>query len=133
VALIVLLASFAKTQNRSSVALDTSETLFSVLTAINTCGYDQELGTSDPLRSQVRSEVAHVLDRSQEAKDATAAMCKYYDDHKQPEASKNLSQYVSLALYLNPAPNLTAKVKEADMPPDATAVMGILPLMQKFY
>ena len=59
-ALIVLLASFAKTQNRSSVALDTSETLFSVLTAINTCGYDQELGTSDPLRSQVRSEVAHV-------------------------------------------------------------------------
>jgi Tetratricopeptide repeat len=133
VVLIVLLASFAETQNRSSVALDTSETLFSVLTAINTCGYDQELGTSDPLRSQVRSEVAQVRERSQEAKDATAAMCKYYDDHKQPEASKNLSQYVSLALYLNPAPNLTAKVKEADMPPDATAVMGILPLMQKFY
>ncbi len=40
---------------------------------------------------------------------------------------------MSLALYLNPAPNLTAKVKEADMPPDAVAVLGILPMLQKFY
>jgi hypothetical protein len=60
-------------------------------------------------------------------------MCKYYEEHRPPEASRTLAQYVSLALYLNPAPNLTAKVKEADMPPDATAVIGILPLMQKFY
>ncbi len=115
------------------MALDTSETLFTVLTAINTCGYDQELGVSDPLRSRVRSEVARARANSQPAKDATVAMCKYYDEHAQPEASKALSQYISLALFLNPAPNLTAKVKEADMPPDATAVLGILPLMQKFY
>ena len=115
------------------MALDTSETLFTVLTAINTCGYDQELGVSDPLRSRVRSEVARARANSQPAKDATVAMCKYYDEHAQPEASKALSQYISLALFLNPAPNLTAKVKEADMPPDATVVLGILPLMQKFY
>jgi len=31
---------------------------FTVLTAINICGYDQELDISDPLRAQVRSEVA---------------------------------------------------------------------------
>ncbi len=131
--LIALLAEFSPGQNQSSVALDTSEALFTVLTAINTCGYDQELGVSDPLRSRVRSEGARVRDSSQEAKDATQAMCKYYDEHRQPDASKTLSQYISLALYLQPAPNLTAKVKEADMPPDATAVLGILPLMQKFY
>ena len=131
--LIALLAEFCPAENQSSVALDTSETLFTVLTAINTCGYDQELGVSDPLRLQVRSEVAKARANSQQAKDATQAMCKYYDDHLQPEASKALSQYTSLALFLNPAPNLTAKVKEADMPPDATAVLGILPLMQKFY
>jgi tetratricopeptide (TPR) repeat protein len=133
VVLIALLAEFSPGQNQSSVALDTSEALFTVLTAINTCGYDQELGVSDPLRSRVRSEVARARDSSQEAKDATQAMCKYYDEHRQPDASKTLSQYISLALYLQPAPNLTAKVKEADMPPDATAVLGILPLMQKFY
>jgi Tetratricopeptide repeat len=133
VVLIALLAEFSPAQNQSSVALDTSESLFTVLTSINTCGYDQELNVSDPLRSQVRSEVARARQNSQEVKDAIAAMCKYYDEHRPPEASKTLSQYVSLALYLNPAPNLTAKVKEADMPPDATAVIGILPLMQKFY
>jgi len=133
VVLIALLAEFSPGQNQSSVALDTSEAVFTVLTAINTCGYDQELGVSDPLRSRVRSEVARARDSSQEAKDATQAMCKYYDEHRQPDASKTLSQYISLALYLQPAPNLAAKVKEADMPPDATAVLGILPLMQKFY
>jgi hypothetical protein len=96
--LIALLAEFCLAENQSSVALDTSETLFTVLTAINTCGYDQELGVSDPLRLQVRSEVAKARASSQQAKDATQAMCKYYDDHLQPEASKALSQYTSLAL-----------------------------------
>jgi len=133
VVLIALLAEFSPGQNQSSVALDTSEALFTVLTAINTCGYDQELGVSDPLRSRVRSEVARARDSSQEAKDATQAMCKYYDEHRQPDASKTLSRYLSLPLCLQPAPKLPAKVKEADMPPDATAVLGILPLMQKFY
>jgi len=127
--LIALLAVFSPAQNQSSVALDTSETLFTVLTAINTCGYDQELGVSDPLRSRVRSEVARARESSADAQNATQAMCKYYEEHRPPDASKTLSQYVSLALYLNPAPNLTAKVKEADMPPDATAVLGILPLL----
>ena len=131
--LIALLAVFSPAQNQSSVALDTSETLFTVLTAINTCGYDQELGVSDPLRSRVRSEVARARESSPDAQNATQALCKYYEEHRPPDASKTLSQYVSLALYLNPAPNLTAKVKEADMPPDATAVLGILPLLQKFY
>ena len=60
-------------------------------------------------------------------------MCKFYDLHQTPDTSKLLAEYVSLALYLNPAPNLTPKVKEADMPPDAVAVVGILPLLQKFY
>ena len=47
------------------------------------------------------------------AKDATLTMCKYYDEHRQPDASKALSQFISLALFLNPAPNLTSKVKGA--------------------
>jgi hypothetical protein len=131
-ALFVLLAELSPAQTRSPVALDTSETLFTVLTAINTCGYDQELGVSDPLRSRIRSEVARARESSQEAKDATEAMCQYYQQHQQPDASKTLAQYVSLALYLNPPPDLTARVKEADLPPDATAVIGILPLLQKF-
>jgi hypothetical protein len=131
-ALFALLAELSLAQNQSPVALDTSETLFTVLTAINTCGYDQDLDASDPLRSRVRAEVAKARQESPGAEDATQAMCQYYQEHQQPDASKTLAQYVSLALYLNPPPALTAKVKDADMPPDAALVMGILPLLQKF-
>jgi tetratricopeptide (TPR) repeat protein len=131
-ALFALSAELSMAQNQTPVALDTNETLFTVLTAINSCGYDQELGVSDPLRAQVRSQVALARQKSQEASDAADAMCKYYQEHQTPDASKALSQYVSLALYLNPPPALTTKVKEADMPPDATIVVGILPFMQKF-
>jgi hypothetical protein len=131
--LLILLVGVSGAENHSSVALDTSETLFSVLTAINTCGYDQELGASDPLRSKVRSAVARARQNVPGADEATQAMCQYYEEHRPPDNSRVLSEYVSLALYLNPAPNLTAKVKDADLPPDAVAVLGILPLLQKFY
>jgi tetratricopeptide (TPR) repeat protein len=131
--LLILLVGVSGAENHSSVALDTSETLFSVLTAINTCGYDQELGGSDPLRSKVRSAVARARQNVPGADEATQAMCQYYEEHRPPDNSRVLSEYVSLALYLNPAPNLTAKVKDADLPPDAVAVLGILPLLQKFY
>ena len=87
-ALFALLAELSLAQNQSPVALDTSETLFTVLTAINTCGYDQDLGVSDPLRTQVRAEVARARQVSQEAEDATQAMCQYYHEHQQPDASR---------------------------------------------
>ena len=48
---IVLSKASGLAQNRPQVSLETSETLFTVLTAINTCGYDQELNVSDPLRT----------------------------------------------------------------------------------
>lgn len=131
-ALFALLAELSPAQNQSPVAMDTSQTLFTVLTAINTCGYDQDLDVSDALRIRVRSEVARVRQSSPDAESATQAMCQYYQEHQQPDVSKALAQYVSLALYLNPPPALTAKVKDADMPPDAALVLGILPLMQKF-
>ena len=130
--MFALLAELSPAQNQSPVALDTNQTLFTVLTAINTCGYDQDLNASDALRSRVRSEVARVRQSSPDAESATQAMCQYYQEHQQPDATKALAEYISLALYLNPPPALTAKVKDADMPPDAALVLGILPLMQKF-
>jgi hypothetical protein len=132
-ALIALMPELSLGQNQPKVALDTSETLFTVLTAINTCGYDQELGVSDPLRSQIRTEVAKAIQVSDENKETTQAMCQRYDEHRQPDSSRTLAQYLSLALYLNGPPGFAPKVKESELPPDATSVLGILPLMQRFY
>jgi tetratricopeptide (TPR) repeat protein len=115
------------------VSLDTSETLFTVLTAINTCGYDQELNTSDPLRSEIRAEVAKAVQNTPEAQDAVGPMCQFYREHQPPDGSRDLAQYVSLALYLQDPPTFTPKVKQAELPPEAAVVAGIVPLMQAFY
>ena len=128
---LVVASSFA--QNRPQVSLETSETLFTVLTAINTCGYDQELNASDPLRTQIRSEVAKAVANTAGAQDVIALMCGFYRQHQATEAARDLSQYVSLALYLEEPPAFTPKVKQTDLPPDAAAVADGVPLMQAFY
>jgi hypothetical protein len=124
-------SSFA--QNQPPVSLETSETLFTVLTTINTCGYDQELNISDPLRTQIRSEVAKAVEDIAGAKEVVAPLCLFYRQHQSPEPSHDLSQYVSLALYLEDPPSFAPKVKLAELPPDAAVVADIVPLMQAFY
>ena len=128
-----MLASPAFAENVPKVSLDTSETLFTVLTAINTCGYDQELDSSDPLRAQIRSEVAKAVQNTPGAPDVIAPMCAFYREHQPTDASHDLAQYVSLALYLQDPPAFTPKVKQAELPPDAAGVAAIVPLMQAFY
>ncbi|HZR64314.1 MAG TPA: hypothetical protein VFA85_04150 [Terriglobales bacterium] len=118
---------------QSPVTLDTSEALFTVLTAINACGYDAELGPADPVRMEVRGEVGRNIEASEQAKAAVDAVCSFYHDHQGKNQTATLSQYVSLGLYLNPPPALTIKTKESDIPPDASAVLGLVPLIGKFY
>jgi tetratricopeptide (TPR) repeat protein len=120
-------------ENAPKVSLETSETLFSILTAINTCGYDAELNASDPLRLQIRAEVAKATEAFDQAKEETTVLCQFYQEHVQADPSRTLSQYVSLALLLDAPPGFSLKVKEADLPPDALLVAGIVPILQKFY
>ncbi len=115
------------------VALDNSETLFTVLTAINSCGYDAELNVSNPLRAQIRTEVESTVASSADLQQTRGTMCDLYAAHANPDQARNLAQYVSLALYLTPPPALALKAKEADTPPDATAVDSIVPVLPKFY
>ena len=130
---IVLVTAPGWAQNRPQVSLETSETLFTVLTAINTCGYDQELNASDPLRAQIRSEVAKAVENTAGAQDVIAPMCAFYRQHQAADPARDLSQYVSLALYLEEPPAFTPKVKQAELPPDAAPLAEIVPLMQAFY
>lgn len=117
----------------SKIALDTSETLFSVLTAINACGYDYELANSDPIRNFVRADLANVIKQSPEATAARDELCRFYKDKQQPDASHELAQYVSLALNLSAPPQFSTASKASDLPPDAFNILGFVPLLQKFY
>src|SRR5678815_5241832 len=128
-----LLAQVCVAQNTPKVALDTSETMFAVLTAINACGYDQDLASSDALRQTIRAEVKKAIQESAEAKAASGPMCEFYHDHQPADSSRDLAQYVSLALYLGDPPAFMPKGKEAELPPDASVIVGFAPLTSKFY
>lgn len=132
-ALLGVVVRVCPAENLPNVTLDTSETLFSVLTAINNCGYDAELDSSDPVRQQIRAEVAKATQTFDQAKEESILLCQFYHDHEQSEPSRTLSQYVSLALRLEAPPGFAFKVKDADLPPDAAQVAGIVPILQKFY
>jgi hypothetical protein len=132
-ATLLLSAVFVAGQQTPQVTLDTSETLFTVLTAMNACGYDQELSVSDPVRAQVRAQVVQAVGKSDGARSAMEAMCEFYRDHRQASAARDLAQYVSLALNLGPPPAFAPATSESDLPPDAGYVLGMAAHLQRFY
>jgi tetratricopeptide (TPR) repeat protein len=115
-----------------AVSLESSEALFDVAVALNACGYDAGLAESDPVRQKVRDQVNQAAQGSAEARDARDKLCLFIAQHRLFEGSRDLSQYVSLALYLTPPPELALSVDESDLPPDATQVSDMLPVLRKF-
>ncbi|HZP18560.1 MAG TPA: hypothetical protein VFB00_11375 [Terriglobales bacterium] len=130
---LALRGSPAAADSNNPVTLESSETLFSVFAALNHCGYDAELTSSDPVRYAVRSEIGRKIESSEAAKSAAEGVCSFLRDHQQADAVRTASQYVSLALYLGPPPAFTPKVKDSELPPDASGVLGLVPLLGKFY
>ena len=132
--LILLLLSLPLcAQQKSKIDLEPNETVFSVLAALNTCGYDTDLVASDPVRMQVRQVISRTIEKSSEAAQATQQLCSFYRDHRSEDPTRDFSQYISLALNLSAPPEFKLKVKEADMPPDASYVLGFAPLVARFY
>jgi len=123
----------AAPQQTPKVTLETSETLFSVLAAMNACGYNQELSSSYAVRAKIRAELARAAEASPEAAAARDQICQFYNDHRQADASHDLSQYVSLALNLGDPPKFAPLISDADLPPDAAYVRGLVPLLQTYY
>src|ERR1051326_8860263 len=81
------------TDTGPKVTYQTNEALFSVLVAINACGYDNELSNSSSLRLQVRGLVSNKVESSPSARTAQARLCEFYRDHAQADPSRTLSQY----------------------------------------
>ena len=131
--LLGLLAPLCVGQNQSPITLDSSETIFSVLTALNACGYDQDLTISDATRSNVRAEVQRKLQESTEAQAALGSVCDYYQSHvASKDANRNLSQYISLALYLDGPPHFMPRVKVEELPPDAALIAPFGAVLEHF-
>jgi hypothetical protein len=116
----------------SAITLETSEPLFYVAVALNTCGYDADLAASSPVRQKIRDEINTQVAASAAARTSRDALCSYVREHTLADGSLNLAQYISLALYLSPPPELTPTADETELPPDSTQVVNILPLLRTF-
>ena len=128
---LILAALPCAAQNPTKATLDVSETLFSIVSALNVCGYDQELAASLPIRQQVRDDLVKASELPKAAA-AAEAMCRFYREHRQDDPAHGVAQYVSLALNVGNPPDYTPKWQEADMPDDAAYVLGFLPLLKNY-
>src|ERR1700689_2294491 len=89
------------------ISLQNSEALFDIAAALNSCGYDQGLAVSDPVRQEVRNLMNQALQASAEARDAHEKICTFIEQHRLSDTGSDLAQYISLALYVSAPPDLT--------------------------
>jgi TolA-binding protein len=122
--------AFAQTAPRAPEnQLDGSQTLFTVLAAINAVGYDADLDSAAnaTLRKQVRDILAtkHL--------DSVEALKKFFEAHRQTSADAELSQYISFALTLEGPPDFRYRMKPEEIPHDVRKLEGLNPLIANFY
>ena len=115
-----------------TVSLINSEPVFFMASALNVCGYDEGLDESSPIRKKVRDELNTALSQSEDARKKRDAVCLYIAQHRLTGTEHDISQYISLALYLTPPPDLETSVELTEMPPDATQVAEVVPLLKDF-
>ena len=129
VILTVPIASFGQSSS-GNVLLDSSEQLFDVLAALEASGYNTgaNFDTGDNTRSEVRDYLAR------QNLPVRHQISLFYSNHQiVGDPGEDLGQYISLALLLGPAPDFKLTLPLKDLPPDAKAVAGIIPLLKTFY
>lgn len=114
------------------ITLIDAEPVFIMAAALNTCGYDAGLDKSDPIRKHVRDEIAQALAKSEVAREKRDALCLYVAQHNMTGTVLDVAQYISLSLYLTSPPELETTVPLTEMPPDATQVFEVLPILRAF-
>ncbi len=115
-----------------TVSLIASEPVFIMAAGLNACGYDEGLKTSEQARQRVRDQVDQALAKSEAARARRDRLCLFIAQHRMTGTENDISQYISLALYLSPPPELETTVELTQMPPDSTAVVEVVPLLRDF-
>jgi tetratricopeptide (TPR) repeat protein len=115
-----------------TVSLISSEPVFLMAAALNACGYDEGLDQSEPIRMRIRDEMNQALAKSEDARNKRDKVCLYIAQHRITGGERDISQYISLALYLTQPPELETSVDLTEMPPDSTQVVEIVPLLKDF-
>ncbi len=115
-----------------TISLISAEPVFVMAAALNACGYDEGLEQSAPIRQHVRDEMNQALAQSEDARTKRDALCLYIAQHRMTGTERDISQYISLSLYLTPPPEIEITEDLTEMPPDSTQVADIVPLLRAF-
>jgi hypothetical protein len=115
-----------------TISMISAEPVFLMAVALNACGYDDGLEESAPIRGRVRDEINQALAKSEDARNKRDKLCLYIAQHRMTGGVRDIAQYISLALYLTPPPELETAVELTEMPPDSTQVVEIVPLLRDF-
>ena len=115
-----------------TISLISSEPVFVMAAALNACGYDDGIEESAAIRKRVREEINAALAKSEDARAKRDKVCLYIAQHRLTGSVHDISQYISLALYLSPPPGLETTADLPEMPPDSTQVVEIAPLLRDF-
>jgi tetratricopeptide (TPR) repeat protein len=115
-----------------TISLISAEPVFMMAAALNACGYDEGLEESAPVRKRVRDEINQALAKSEDARAKRDSLCLYVAQHRMTGSDLDISQYISLSLYLTPPPEIEISQDLSEMPPDSTQVAEIVPLLKDF-
>jgi len=109
--------------------LDFNPSLFSVMAALNSAGYDSDIQSpsNHALRHELRKHLA-----SQNLP-SVVELKRFFRDHKQDSDAQTLSQYVSFALVTDGPPNFKYRFRTNEIPPEVTALEGLQDLMKRFH
>jgi tetratricopeptide (TPR) repeat protein len=126
---ILALALSARATPAEQGQLDASQTLFTVMAAINAAGYDAGLTSpnNNPLRNTIRASLA------KRDIPSLAALKVFFEQHHRSNDTAELSQYISFALTAGGPPDFAVKIREVDIPPDVTPLLALSPLLAAFY
>ena len=115
-----------------TISMVSLEPVFLMASALNACGYNEGLEQSMPVRQRVRDEMNQAFAKNEDARTKRDKLCLYIAQHRMTGTERDISQYISLALYLSPPPQMETTVDLPEMPPDSTQVAGIVPLLKDF-
>jgi tetratricopeptide (TPR) repeat protein len=109
--------------------LDASPTLFTVMAAINAAGFDAEIDSTNnsPLRNAIRQEIA------KRNVPSLVALKAFFLRHRMRTDTLELSQYISYGLSAGPPPDFSFRMRDVEIPPDASTMVDLSPLLAAFY
>ena len=108
---------------------DANITLFAAMAAINAAGYSAGINAPINERFQIRTQV-----RAELAKQNISCLPElkaFYQEHKKPTETGDLSQYISFALLADGPPDFA--IHSVDVPDDVLPLRGFSALLARFY